>query len=110
MGWFTVRAAQRVTPTGKVYAVDINPEAIRYVQEKAQKEKLTNIKTVLGTADDPRLPPDSVDAVLLLKTYHEVAKPVELMRNLRSALRANAQVGIIDRNGNGENHGVQKVS
>ncbi|MGA9565603.1 MAG: class I SAM-dependent methyltransferase [Candidatus Korobacteraceae bacterium] len=107
-GWFTVRAAQRVTPTGKVFAVDINPEAIRYVQERTQKEKLTNIKTVLGTGDDPRLPPNSVDAVLLLKTYHEVAKPVELLRNLRSALRADARVGIVDRNGNGENHGVQK--
>ena len=107
-GWFTVRAAQRVTPTGRVYAVDINPEAIRYVQERAQKEKLTNVKTILGTADNPRLPPNSLDAVLLLKTYHEVAQPVELMRNLRSALRADARVGIIDRNGNGENHGVQK--
>jgi SAM-dependent methyltransferase len=107
-GWFTMRSAQRVTPTGAVYVVDINPEAIRYVQERAQKEKLTNVKTILGTADNPRLPPDSVDAVLLLKTYHEVAQPVQLMRNLRSALRADARVGIIDRNGNGENHGVQK--
>jgi SAM-dependent methyltransferase len=107
-GWFTVRAAQRVTPMGKVYAVDINPEAIHYVQERAQKEKLTNVKTILGASDNPRLPPDSVDAVLLLKTYHEVAQPVELMRNLRSALRTDARVGIIDRNGNGENHGVQK--
>ncbi len=107
-GWFTVRAAQRVTPTGKVYAVDVNPEAIRYVQERAQKEKLTNITTVLGTGDNPRLPPDSVDAVLLLKTYHEVAEPAELMRNLRGELKTGARVGIIDRNGNGENHGVQK--
>ena len=107
-GWFTVRAAQRVTPTGKVYAVDINPEALRYIQERAQKEKLTDITTVLGTGDNSRLPPDSVDAVLLLKAYHEVAQPVELMRNLRAALRPGARVGIIDRNGNGENHGVQK--
>jgi hypothetical protein len=47
-----------------------------------------------------------VDAVLLLKTYHEVAHPVELLRNLRGALRAGAKVGIIDRNGNGEDHGI----
>ncbi len=107
-GWFTVRAARRVTDTGTVYAVDINPAAIRYVDERAQKDKLTNIKTVLGASDDPRLPPDSVDAVLLLKAYHEIAKPVDLLRNLRPALRPGARVGIIDRNGNGENHGVQK--
>jgi hypothetical protein len=54
------------------------------------------------------LPANSVDAVLLLKTYHEVAHPVELLRNLRAALRTGARVGIIDRNGNGENHGVGK--
>lgn len=107
-GWFTVRAARRVTESGKVFAVEINPEAIRYIDESSQKEKLANIKTVLGTADDPRLPPGSVDAVLLLKTYHEVAKPVDLLRNLRAALRPGARVGIIDRDGNGENHGVQK--
>jgi SAM-dependent methyltransferase len=91
---------------GSVYAVDINPEAIRYVSERARKEKLQNVKTILGKSDDPVLPANSVDAVLLLKTYHEVAQPVALLRNLRGALRPGAKVGIIDRNGNGEDHGV----
>src|SRR5215469_8029474 len=107
-GWFTVRAAKEVAPTGTVYAVDINPEAIQYIDDRAKKEKLTNIKTVLGATGDPRLPPGSVNAVLLLKTYHEVAQPVELMKSLHSALRPDARVGIIDRKGNGENHGVDK--
>ncbi len=105
-GWFTVRAARRVGEGGAVYAVDINPEAIRYVDSRAQKEKLRNVKTILGKADDPLLPANTVDAVLLLKTYHEVAEPVALLRNLRAALRSGARVGIIDRNGNGEDHGV----
>jgi SAM-dependent methyltransferase len=78
-GWFTVRAARRVGGGGLVYAVDINPEAIRYVDERARKEKLT---------------------------YHEVAQPVALLRNLRAALRSGAKVGVIDRDGNGEDHGV----
>ena len=107
-GWFTVRAARRVTETGRVFAVEINPEAIRYIDERAQKEELQNVKTVLGTEDSPQLPANSVDAVLMLKTYHEIAKPVDLLRNLRAALRPGARVGIIDRDGNGENHGVQK--
>ena len=107
-GWFTVRAARRVTATGTVYAVEINPEAIRYIKERAEKEKLTNVQTVMGKGETPELPPNSVDAVLMLKTYHEIAKPVELLRNLRPALRGRAKVGIIDREGNGENHGVQK--
>jgi len=105
-GWFTVRAARRVGEAGVVYAVDINPEAIRYVEKRAQKEKLRNVKTILGKANDPLLPASAVDAVLLLKTYHEVAEPVALLRNLRAALRPGARVGIIDRNGNGEDHGV----
>ena len=105
-GWFTVRAAKRVTPTGKVFAVDINPDAVTYIQKRAQKDGLFNITTILGSADDAGLPPSSVDAVLLLKTYHEVAKPVELMRNLRRALRPGARVGVIDRSGNGSDHGV----
>lgn len=105
-GWFTVRAARRVGEGGMVYAVDINPEAIRYVDERARKEKVQNVKTILGKADNPLLAPASVDAVLLLKTYHEVAQPVALLQNLRAALRSGAKVGIIDRNGNGEDHGV----
>jgi cyclopropane fatty-acyl-phospholipid synthase-like methyltransferase len=107
-GWFTVRAARRVGATGTVYAVDINPEAIRYVNNRAQKEGLRNVRTVLGRSDDPTLPTIRVDAVLLLKTYHEVANPVVLLRHLRASLAAGAKVGIIDRNGNGENHGVAK--
>jgi SAM-dependent methyltransferase len=105
-GWFTVRAARRVGKSGVVYAVDINPESIRYVDDRAQKEKLHNVKTILGKADDPLLPAGAIDAVLLLKTYHEIAEPVALLRNLRAALRPGARVGIIDRNGNGEDHGV----
>jgi len=105
-GWFTVRAARRVGDGGTVYAVDINPESIRYVEDRAQKEKLHNVKTILGKADDPLLPAGVIDAVLLLKTYHEIAEPVGLLRNLRTALRPGAKVGIIDRNGNGEDHGV----
>jgi ubiquinone/menaquinone biosynthesis C-methylase UbiE len=107
-GWFTVRAARRVGEQGVVYAVDINPESIRYVEERAQKEHLHNVKTILGKPDNPLLPADSVDAVLLLKTYHEIAEPVALLSNLRAALRRGAKIGIIDRNGNGENHGVGK--
>src|ERR1700693_1997420 len=107
-GWFTVRAARRVTDSGVVYAVDINPEAVRYIDKRARKEGLHNVKTILSKSDDPQLPANTIDSVLLLKTYHEVDKPVALLRNLRASLRPGAKVGIIDRNGNGENHGVNR--
>jgi predicted methyltransferase len=105
-GWFTVRAARRAGATGVVYAVEINSEFLDHIAKRAEREQLSNIKTVLGAEDDPRLPPSDVDAVLILKTYHEIAKPVTLMRHLRDALRPGALVGIIDRNGDGDDHGV----
>jgi predicted methyltransferase len=108
-GWFTVRAARRVKDTGMVYAVDINPEAIQFITDRAKKEELHNIKPTLSKPDDPMLPPHSIDAVLLLKTYHEVAKPVTLLANLKPYLKAGAKVGVIDRNGNGEDHGVNRA-
>src|SRR5438477_1830049 len=72
-GWFTVRAARRVGPSGLVYAVDINPAAISYINDRAKREHLENIRTVQGREDDPLLASNSIDSVLLLKTYHEVA-------------------------------------
>ena len=107
-GWFSVRAARRVTPTGLVYAVDINPEAIQYIQQRVQREGIGNVRVIHSKPDDPLLPAESIDAVLLLKTYHEVAEPIALLKNLRKALRPNARLGIIDRNGNGEDHGVSR--
>lgn len=106
-GWFTVRAARRIGEAGTVYAVDINPEAIRYIESRIRKENLHNVKPVVGKPDDPLLPA-KVDAVLLLKTYHEVAQPITLLRNLRRSLASGARIGVIDRNGNGENHGVAR--
>jgi SAM-dependent methyltransferase len=105
-GWFTVRPARRVGGTGLVFAVDINPEAIRYIDHRVQEENLHNVKTIRSKSDDPLLPVHRIDAVLLLKTYHEVSTPIALLRNLRRSLADGAKVGIVDRNGNGENHGV----
>ena len=107
-GWFSVRAARRVGNTGSVYAVDINPEAIQYIDRRSVKEQVQNVKTILSKPDDPLLPANSVDAVLLLKTYHEIAHPIILLRNLRPALRRGAKIGVIDRNGNGADHGVSR--
>ena len=107
-GWFAIRAAKRVGSTGIVYAVDINPEAITYINQRIQRDGIGNIHAILSGEDDPTLPKNSVDSVLLLKTYHEVAHPVLLLQNLRISLRSGARVGIIDRNGKGDDHGVSR--
>jgi predicted methyltransferase len=105
-GWFTVRAAQRVGPTGTVYAVDINDEYIKHIQSRAEKEGFANIRTVLGKEDGPLLAEGSVDSILVLKTYHEFSKPINMLLAMRKAMRKDALLGIIDKNGEGDDHGL----
>ena len=108
-GWFTVRAARRVGEGGHVYGEDINPVATKAIEQRAAKEHLPQVRAVLGTPDDPRLPARTMDAVLLLKVYHEIANPIPFMQRLRESLAPNARVGIIDRNGNGTDHGLKRA-
>jgi predicted methyltransferase len=108
-GWFSVRAARRVGPKGRVIAEDINPKGIAYIHQRAQREHLDNIETILGKPDDPKLTPGSVDAALMLKVYHEIARPAAVLANLRAAMKPGARFGIIDRNGNGANHGLDEA-
>jgi len=107
-GWFTVRAARRVGAQGTVFAEDINADAVKYIEQRARKENLPNVKAILGTPDDPSLPANSVDTLLMLKVYHEIAHPVPVMKRLHAALRPGARIGIIDKNGNGADHGLQR--
>jgi len=107
-GWFSVRAAKRVGTLGIIYAVDINNEYLKYIDKRSKQENLANIRTILGKEDDPLLPQNAVDAVLLLKTYHELGEPIRLLRHTREAMRLGALLGIIDRNGKGDDHGIDR--
>ncbi len=94
-GWFTVRLARRVGPTGIVYAQDIQKPMIESMERRFRREGLRNVTTVLGTPDDPKLPAP-VDAVLIVGVYGELARPVELLKNVRTSLRPAGRVGIVD--------------
>ena len=94
-GWFTIRLARRVGPNGLVYAEDIQRLMIEAIERRVQREGLTNVRTVLGAKDDPRLPVP-VDAVLIVDAFHEIEEPVVLLRNVGKALKPNGLVGIID--------------
>jgi ubiquinone/menaquinone biosynthesis C-methylase UbiE len=107
-GWLSVRMARRVTPGGKVIAEDINPKAIIYVQERAKRELLADVEPLLGTPDDPKLAPNSIDAAVMLKVYHEIAHPQLVLAHLRTALKPGARFGIIDKNGTGADHGLNE--
>ena len=84
-GWFTVRAPKRVGDTGTVYAIDHQSGGHALHESRIRKENLRNVKPILGRPDNPLLP-GTVDAVFLLKTYHEVAQPIVLLRHLRASL------------------------
>jgi len=109
-GWFSARASKRVGVDGIVYAEDINPAYVRALEERATREQLSNVKPTLGTPTDLKMTPGSVDAVLMLKVYHEVVDTAALLRNLHPALRPGARIGIIDRNGNGADHGLKQAT
>jgi ubiquinone/menaquinone biosynthesis C-methylase UbiE len=95
-GWFTVRLAKRVGPQGLVYAEDIQEQMIDSIERRILRESLSNVRTVLGKSDDPRLPTNALDAVLIVDTYYEFEKPVDLLRNVKDALKPNGRVAIIE--------------
>jgi predicted methyltransferase len=100
-GWFTIRLARRVGPNGVVYAQDIQPQMIEAINKRVQQEGLSNVRTVLGTPTDPRLP-GGVDAVLIVDAYHEMDDPLRpdaiqgLLRAIARALKPQGRVGIVD--------------
>ena len=94
-GWFTVRLARRVGPNGRVYAEDIQRPMLGAINYRVDREGLSNVRTVLGTPEDPMLP-DGLDAVLIVDVYAEVANPVSLLSDVARALEPQGRVGIVD--------------
>jgi predicted methyltransferase len=100
-GWFTLRLARRVGPNGLVYAEDIQPAMLDAINRRLQNENLSNVKTVLGTPSDPRLP-SKIDAALISDAFHEMDDPadrsviVTLLRNVGRSLKPQGRLGIVD--------------
>jgi ubiquinone/menaquinone biosynthesis C-methylase UbiE len=95
-GYFSLRMAKRVGPTGKVYANDIQPEMLRRLRENADRAKLKNIETVLGTDIDPKLPAGQMDVVLLVDVYHEFAQPQKMLRKIRDTLKPAGRLVLLE--------------
>ncbi len=95
-GWFTIRLARRVGPNGIVYAEDVQPQMIEAIERRVRREGWRNVHAVLGTIKDPRLPADSLDAILIVEAYHEMEDPVTLLRNAGRALKPQGRIGVID--------------
>ncbi len=93
-GYFSVRIARRILE-GKVFAADIEPEMVRYLGERAQREHLANLVPVLANADDANLP-EAVDVILVVDTYHHIGDRPQYFAKLKSSLRAEGWLAIID--------------
>ncbi len=95
-GYFAVRLARAVGPAGKVYAVDIDPGMLDYIQRRAHQEHLENIVTVLADPHDPKLPSGSVDLIFICDTLHHIADRQEYFPMLARALKPSGRLVNID--------------
>ena len=102
-GAITWRLAKRVGPTGKVYAVDIQPRMIELLRQNMAQRRITNVETVLSSVYDPTLPPASVDLELMIDVYHEFSHPQEMLRHLRAALKPGGRMVLLEYRGEDPN-------
>ncbi len=106
LGYYTIRLARRVGPTGSVLAEDVTPAYLSKLQRRIAQEHLSNVTLALGEPHDPRLPPHSVDLVLMGHMYHEVTQPFGLLYNLLPALRPGARVAVIEQEQADDGHAI----
>ncbi|MGD8816215.1 MAG: class I SAM-dependent methyltransferase [Acidobacteriota bacterium] len=95
-GYFTRELAVRVAPDGRVLAADIIPEFLAELETRAAAAGLDNLDTILGEAEDPRLPPDGVDLIFMGDAYHHISSPGPVLRGFHAALRPGGRVAIVD--------------
>ena len=97
-GWFTIRLARRVGPQGIVYAEDVQQEMITALSRRASREGFKHVNPVLGTFSDPKLRAQSLDAALMVDSFHEVdaENRVAMLSNLGQALKPQGRLGIVD--------------
>jgi precorrin-6B methylase 2 len=95
-GYFTFRIAPKVGSRGKVVAVEIQDEMIDALRRRAKEQKVANIEIVKGTESDPHLSANSIDVVLLVDVYHELAYPFEVMTAVRKALKPGGRVVFVE--------------
>jgi SAM-dependent methyltransferase len=94
-GYHTFLMAPKV-PLGKVFAIDIQPEMLDFIREKSSAQGISNIVPHLGTIDDLKLPPASVDAALLVDAYHEFSHPAEMLASLVKSLKPGGRVFLLE--------------
>ena len=95
-GYLTFRLAAKVGPTGKVLAVDIQPEMLALIRERTKAKGLTNVEPVLGTESDPKLPAAAVDTIVMVDVYHEFSHPYEMTAAMVKALKPGGRLVFVE--------------
>jgi SAM-dependent methyltransferase len=93
-GYFSMRLANMV-PKGRVYGVDIEPDMVKYLAERARREKRDNVVAIAGAPDDPRLP-EKTDLILMVDVFHHIDGREAYFRKLRGSLKPGGRIAIID--------------
>lgn len=97
-GYFSFRIAD-VVPKGRVYAVDIQPQMLEIIDRRVKHFDVGNVRTILGSSVDPRLPAGEVDAVLLVDAYHEFSHPKEMGEGIARALAPGGRLYLVEYRG-----------
>jgi predicted methyltransferase len=108
-GYYTMRLSPVVGPKGLVIAQDIVPRYLDQLKNRVAKAGFRNVRFLLGSPSNPRLPPASVDTALLIHMYHEIGQPYALLYRLRDALRAGGRIAIVDLDRPTNQHGMPKA-
>ena len=95
-GYYSSRIARRIAPAGRVYATDIQQGMIDILERRIKNEGLTNVSTVLGAMDDPRLPPASIDLAIMVDVYHELQQPQLFLQRLKPAFKPNGRLVLLE--------------
>ncbi len=99
VGYFTWRLAERVGPAGIVYGQDIQQEMLDQLVKNMRDRHLSNVRPVLGSFDDPKLPKNSLDLVLLVDVYHEFSEPVKMVDRIRESLKPGGRLVLLEYRG-----------
>lgn len=113
-GYYTVRLSARVGAKGRVLAQDIDGEAMKRLGRRVEHDRLDNVSIIQGESDDPRLPANSFDQIMLVHMYHEVTEPYAFLWRMRGALRTNGRangrtngrVVVVDLDRQTDSHGI----
>ena len=95
-GFLSFPIAARLNKGGGVMAVDLQPEMLKEIQDRANQLKVSNVQLVLGTESSPRLPPGSVDLALIVDAYHEFAYPREMAEGIYAGLKPGGRLALVE--------------